>query len=97
MTTWNNSDISSAKKRNLSRSHAVIYTIAGVSGDTGGTLTATGFKSIDNVKVNVWVATGPAGYNTNLTWYISGKTVVVAYDNPVDDHTVKIQVWGMKG
>jgi hypothetical protein len=97
MTTWDNSDITSRKARNLSRSHAVIYTIAGANGDIGGTLTASGFKSIDNVKVNVWVTTGPAGYNTNLTWYILGKTVVVAYDDPTDTHTVKIQVWGLKG
>jgi hypothetical protein len=80
----------------LGRSISKRYTIDGANGDTGGTLTTTGFKAIDNYSIQVEVDTGPAGYNTNLTHYISGKTIVVAYDDPTDGHTVRIQVWGPK-
>lgn len=174
MTTWDNSDITTRKAENLSRSHAVTYTIAGISGDIGGVLTATGFKSIDNFSVavyynkgspTVFTATGNGnvggttivntahtqaddywngnsvtmltgtcagetqlitdfdavsdtlttdaftaqidlgdtykinnvGYNTGLEHYIDGKTVVVAYTDPANTHTVKIKVWGLKG
>jgi len=69
------------------------FTIDGVSGNTGGTLT-TPFNHVEFAAVQVEVDTGPAGYATDLLWYILGKTVVVAYADPVDDHTVRITVTG---
>ena len=96
MTTWTNSNATVSRPEYLGKSMAITYTVDGVAGDTGGTLTCSNFKKIDNYSVQVEVDTGPAGYNTNLTHYTTGKTVVVAYDNPADDHTVRVKVWGPK-
>ena len=95
VTTWS-SPTKVSKPIFFGKSISRVYTFTGVAGDVGGTLTTTGFRTIDNYSVQVEVATGPAGYNTNLTHYNAGKTVVVAYDNPADDHTVRIKVWGPK-
>jgi len=92
MTTWTNSAITRVA-RNYGSLKEIIYTIDGVSGDTGGTLT-THLTHIEFADVHVQVDTGPAGYATDLLWYISGKTVVVAYTNPADGHTVRIKVTG---
>ena len=176
MTTWDNGDVTSRKTDSLSKSHVATYTISGIIGDTGGTLTTTGFKSIDNYSVKIYYRYGSTtiytatsngaadgttiintahtqgndywnqhivemvtgtcagetsvisdftaasdtitltgagfsaqidsgdtyriisvGYNTNLTHYFSGKTITVAYDDPLGAHTVKIKVWGLKG
>ena len=95
MTTWDNTDLTKVTRRiPLGRAVTKCYTIDGISGDTGGTLTVTGLKAIDNYHVQVEIDTGPAGYNTGLTHYTAGKTVVVAYNNPADGHTVRIRVWG---
>jgi hypothetical protein len=94
MTTWANPNGKIVCREFLGRSRSETHRIVGISGDTGGTLTAHGFKVIDNYSVQIQIATGPAGYNTNLTHYITGKTIVVAYDDPVDDHTVRIKLWG---
>jgi hypothetical protein len=69
------------------------YSMAGVSGDTGGTLTCTGLKSLDNAVVSVYKAAA----GVSRTYYISGNTVVVAYDDPTAAHTVRVTVWGLKG
>lgn len=65
------------------------FTIAGVNGDTGGTLTCT-YTPL-NVLVSAYTSSAVAAA---LTWRISGKTVVVAYTDPTDAHTVKITVLG---
>jgi hypothetical protein len=97
MTTWTNAKVTSVTQpAYFGKSLMRTWTIAGVAGDTGGTLTITGFKQIDNYSVQVEVATGPAGYDTGLTHYTAGKTVVVGYTNPADTHTVRIKVWGPK-
>ncbi len=93
MTTWNNSDITRIKHNRRGSLKELVYTIDGISGDTGGTLT-TQFSHIEAIQVQVQVDTGPAGYSTNLIYCISGVTVVVAYDDPVDGHTVRINVIG---
>lgn len=94
MTTWAAPNGTITSRQFLGRSRSETHKIVGISGDTGGTLTCNGFKKIDNYTVQVEVETGPAGYNTALTHYITGKTIVVAYDDPVDNHTVRIKVWG---
>lgn len=56
------------------------------------TLTVDAFTAqidaADTYKIN------NVGYNTGLTHYFSGKTIVVAYTNPANTHTVRIKVWG---
>ena len=97
MTTWtasNGDRVGSIE--NFRNSLSSTYSITGVSGDTGGTLTVSHMSLIDNADVSVSVDTGPAGYDTGLLWYISGKTVVVAYTNPADGHTVRVKVWGKR-
>lgn len=65
----------------------------GVAGDTGGTLTCTGLKSLYDCHANAQVAaSGVATYAR-----ISGKTVIVSYANPAADHSVYITVWGIRG
>lgn len=91
MTTWDNSAIS-----NISRIHhgplkTLIYTIAGSNGDTGGTLTT----HMSHIKhVNVTEQETAAAQQSDLAWYVSGKTVVVTYTDPEDAHTVSIEVIG---
>lgn len=94
MTTWAGAASNLVRREFLGRSRAMTYKIAGIAGDTGGTLTVGGIKVIDNYSVQVEIATGPAGYNTGLVHYTLGKTIVVAYTNPADTHTVRIKVWG---
>jgi hypothetical protein len=92
LTVWSNAKIT---RRVFDKSRALkhqIFTIDGISGDIGGTL-ATKMK-VEFATVQVEVDTGPAGYVTGLIYYISGKNVVVAYTNPADGHTVRIDVWG---
>jgi len=93
MTTWNNSGITNIARIHHGPLKTLIYTIDASNGDTGGTLT-THMTHIKTHNVKVQVDTGPAGYTTALLSYISGKTIVVAYDDPVDDHTVRITVVG---
>lgn len=69
------------------------YSITGINGDTGGTLTCTGLKILKNAVVNVYEAAN----GNAATWYISGKTVVVAYADPGAGHTVRVTVWGIRG
>ena len=91
MTTWNNSAITKRLPNTRGRLKETIYTIAGVAGDTGGTLT-TKFAHIEAIEVQVQVAA--AGYVAGLLYHISGYTVVVAYTNPAADHTTRITVIG---
>lgn len=94
MTTWTNAKITRKIKNFVGGLQELIVTIDGVSGDTGGTLTVKSMKRIEFASVQVEVDTGPAGYATGLLYYISANTVVVAYTNPVDGHTVRIRVLG---
>jgi len=92
LTTWNNSDITRKTRLVKGNLNEYIYTIAGVSGDTGGTLT-THLNHLEAAYVHVQVST-PAGYATNLLHYLSGSTVVVAYTNPALGHTIRICATG---
>ena len=89
MTTWNNSDITGVDHDKAFRNRLHTFTIAGISGDTGGTLTLT--FTPKNVFVSAYTADAVAA---GLTWRISGNTVVVAYTDPNANHTVKITVLG---
>ena len=93
MTTWDNSDITRIKHNRRGSLKELVYTINGISGDTGGTLT-TKFSHIEAIAVQAQVDTGPAGYATALVYHLNGATVVVAYTNPADGHTVRITVIG---
>ena len=77
MTTWNNSDVTTRKFENLSRSHAVTYNIQGVSGDVGGTLTCTGFKSVDNYSIEVYYDKGSNTVFTATNNGAAGGTTIV--------------------
>jgi hypothetical protein len=96
LTTWDNSDITRIVRNNKGNYKEWIYTVNGISGDTGGTLT-TKFNHIEFVAVQMEVDTGPAGYAggvAGLLYHIAGSTIVVAYTDPVDDHTIRITVTG---
>lgn len=94
MTTWTGNK---ANERRTSYIGGNIvqktYSITGIAGDTGGTLTCTGLKILKNAVVNVYAAAAGVA----ATWRISGKTVVVAYANPAAGHTIRITVWGIRG
>ena len=95
-TTWDNSDVTRIKHNTRGRLKENIYTINGISGDTGGTLT-TPFDHIEAIAVQVQIDTGPAGYAggvAGLLCHIAGATVVVSYTDPVDGHTLRIIVAG---
>jgi len=94
MTTWNNTDISETTHNTHGALVETTYEIVGVSGDTGGTLTAIGYKKIVNCFVT---ANKSDGMVAALQHRISTNTVVVTYTNPAAGHTVYITVIGKKG
>ena len=94
MTTWNNTDITRKTIDYPGKFMTVHYEIAGISGDTGGTLTCSQFKKIYNVSVT---ANQAAAMVAALQWRIAANTVVLTYTNPAAAHTVYISVKGVKG
>ena len=87
VTQWTNAKITRKTHTTFGGNPAVIYTIAGISGDNGGTLT-TKLSNVELALVHVYAAaTGVA-----CTWYVSGKQVIAAYTNPAAAHTIKILV-----
>ena len=93
MTTWTNTAISKKYRNFPGKFMEITYVIDGVSGDTGGTLTASEFKSIINTSVTACTASAACAA---LTWRISTNTVVVTYTDPIAAHTVYITVFGLK-
>lgn len=92
MTTWDNADITDIFHNRRGILKELIYTINGVNGDTGGTLTTT-FDHIKDIAVQVQTDAG-AGWSTALIYAIVNNTVVVAYTDTTTDHTVRITVTG---
>jgi len=92
MTTWDNTDITTIDRNTHGKLKERIYTIAGISGDTGGTLTVTGFSNIKFADVHAYQATTQAP--ADVDFYISSNTIVVTYTDPTAAHTVIIQVIG---
>lgn len=94
MGTWTGNNANLRRVDYLGKTVQKTYSIPSAANDnTGGTLTCTGLKIIDNSVVNVFAAaTGIAS-----TRYISGNTLVVAYSSPSAAHTVRVTVWGIKG
>lgn len=92
MTTWTATNKDRVRKEKLGKSIAQSYSIAAVSGNTGGTLTIGNMRTIDNVICYGWRVTGPT--NTEPQARISANTVVVTHANPGENATVKIKVWG---
>jgi len=72
---------------------AFTYELAGVNGDTGGTLT-TPLKKIYGWTVNGHTAVG--AMLAALQSRVSGRTIVVTYTDPLGDHTVRITAWGLQ-
>jgi hypothetical protein len=97
MGTWTGSSRDKIAVEELSGgTRAVTYSIAAVATNTGGTLTTSGLKKIDNFSLNGNRVTGPTGL-VDLLGYISGKTVVVTHGDPGENATVIVKVWGPKG
>lgn len=94
MTTWTadkSNEIDTQYQGNVVQKTYRVST--GVAGDTGGTLTCTGMKILDDCTAKCQLAAeGIATYAR-----ISTNTVIVSYINPAADHTVNITVWGIKG
>lgn len=97
MTTWtgSNKDRVTRATQKLGNSVAQSYSIAVIAGDTGGTLTCSNLRTIDNFVLRGFRVTGPTALG-NLVGYISGNTIVVTHDNPAEAATVYIKVWGLR-
>lgn len=93
MTTWTNTAITKKYRNYPGKFMEITYQITGVSGDTGGTLTAVEFKTI--INANVTASTASAAVD-GLTKAIVGNTVIVVNTNPLAVHTVLITVFGLK-
>jgi len=94
MTTW------TANKANETSTSYIsggivqkTYSVTGVAGNTGGTLTCTGLKILNDCTVSS--SSAAATYVAYAR--ISGKTVVVSYVDPNADHTTRVTVWGIRG
>lgn len=94
MTTWTANNANLRRTDYLRKIVQKTYSIAAVNGDTGGTLTCTGLKQLDNVVISVSKA---AAGVASIVWYISGNTVVVTHTDPAANATVRVTVWGMRG
>jgi len=93
MTTWTGNKANQRRNDYLGKTIQKTYSIAGVAGDTGGTLTCTGLKILKNYVLTVYKAAAGVAAAGRIT----DNTVVVEYVNPAADHTVRITVWGVKG
>jgi len=93
MTTWTGNN-ANCRRTNYIGGNIVqkTYSITGVNGDTGGTLTCQGLKLLKNYVITVYKAAA----GVEATGRLSGNTVTVAYGNPGAGHTVKVTVWGLK-
>ena len=94
MTVWTGGNANVTAVDYLGRTVQKSYSIAAVNGNTGGTLTCTGLKQINNFVCSVSKA---AAGVASIVGYISGKTVVIVHTDPAADATVRITVWGLKG
>ena len=97
MTTWTggNKDRLSRTQKLSGGSLCQTYSIAVVAGDTGGTLTVSNMSTIDNFTLRGFRVTGPTALGS-LLGRISGNTIVVTHDNPAENATVSIKVWGKR-
>lgn len=93
MTTWTANKANETLTEYIGKTVQKTYSVTGVAGNTGGTLTCTGLKIIDDCTAT----SSSAGATYNAYSRISGKTVVVSYVDPNAAHTTRITVWGVKG
>ncbi len=93
MTTWDNSAVSKVYTSYPAPLLEKTFMVTGASGDTGGTLTATGIKKIVSAVVTPIHSAALA----NLTWRVASNTVVVGYDDPTAAHELSVTVKGIKG
>jgi len=98
MTTWDDGDItrkSSATHGTLSEQN---IEVAGIAGDTGGTITIYGLRKIRNWVVKAYRAADLVStIASRIVDTTQPNTLVVTYVNPAAVHKVKITVWGKKG
>ena len=92
MTTWTGNKANERRTDYLGKVIQKTYSITGVSGDTGGTLTCTGLKILYNYVLSTYTAAA----GIDASGRLSGNTVVVEYVDPTADHTVRLTVWGIK-
>jgi hypothetical protein len=93
MTTWTAGKSNETSTDYIGKTVQKSYSITGVAGNTGGTLTCTGLKIIDDAAVTS--SSAAATYTSYAR--ISGQTVVVTYVDPNAAHTTRVTVWGVKG
>lgn len=93
MTTWTGNKANERRTDYLGKTVQKTYSITGVAGDTGGTLTCTGLKKLYNYVLKTYTAAA----GIDATGRLSGNTIVVSYVNPAAGHTTRITVWGLKG
>ena len=94
MATWTGGNANLRRVDYLGKTVQKTYSIAAVNGNTGGTLTCTGLKIIDNFICTVSKA---AAGVASIVGYINGNTVVIVHTDPAANATVRITVWGLKG
>lgn len=97
MTTWtgNNKDKNKRTQHLSGGSICQSYTIAAVSGNTGGTLTCNNMSAIDNFVLRGYRVTGPTALAA-LLGRISGNTIVVTHNDPGENASVYVKVWGKR-
>ena len=94
MTTWTGNKKDEVRTDYIGKTVQKTYKIAAVNLDTGGTLTCTGLKIIDNFVCSVSKA---AAGVASIVGFISGNTVTIVHTDPAANATVRITVWGLRG
>ena len=86
MTTWNNSDITNIVPNRNGNFKEFIYTIDGIIGDTGGTLTPS-FDKIEAIQVHVQMSYGSDKiFTATGDGAVGGTTIVNTAHTQGDDY-----------
>ena len=92
MTTWTANKANETSTIHLGNVVQKTYSVTGVAGNTGGTLTCTGMKILDSC----FATSSSAAATYKAYSRISTNTVIVTYVDPNAAHTTRITVWGVK-
>lgn len=93
MTVWTANKANETSTEYIGKTVQKTYSITGVAGNTGGTLTCTGLKILDDCLVT----SSSAAATFNAYARVSGNTVIVSHADPNAAHTTRVTVWGVKG